>query len=75
MLTDLFEWNAIDEVVYKQWLTADTSTSQAITHSTKVLLNIFFEKLQFLLHNSFIEIQQSTPQTEFKLALNTNCCT
>lgn len=42
------------------------------THSTQEFLDIFYEKLQVLLHHSLTAIQQPTFQNYLKLGLNTN---
>jgi hypothetical protein len=47
MLTDLFELNGIDEVLYKEQLTTNRSTLETSTQSTEEFLDIFFEKCSF----------------------------
>ena len=51
--------NMIDIIVFKQWVSVNRSTLEAVTKPANEFLETFCEKLELLLPHSFIAMQQT----------------
>jgi hypothetical protein len=49
-----FEDNNADNITYRQWMTTDRSTLETAVQSCSAFLKSFAEKLDIMLHHSFI---------------------
>ena len=62
----------IETVQYKQWISTDRSTLEAITNSADEFMEFFCEKLKILLAHSFNAKQQSAFHMEVKSSLQSD---